>query len=164
MIRRPSRCRSTIEESYDNAYWPPYAYPYGKAADERPLLPEEDLRELFHAYYSAVTLMDHNLGRVLDFADANNLWDNTVIIFASDNGFSLMEHLHLYSKRNYSRESIHVPMMIHHPGMATEGRVCDRQVGLIDVLPTALGPCRSLALSQAHRWPVSGPTAGESGS
>lgn len=127
-----------IEESYDNAYWPPYAYPYGKAADERPLLPEEDLRELFHAYYSAVTLMDHNLGRVLDFADANNLWDNTVIVFASDNGFSLMEHLHLYSKRNYSRESIHVPMMIHHPGMATEGRVCDRQVGLIDVLPTAL--------------------------
>ena len=124
--------------SYDNAYWPPYAYAKGKAADTRPFMPEEDLRDMLKAYYSATTLMDYNLGRVLDFADANGLWDDTVIILASDNGFSLMEHRHLYSKRNYSRESVHVPMMIHHPGMTTEGQFCDRQVGLIDILPTAL--------------------------
>lgn len=124
--------------SYNNAYWPTYAYTYGTWRDTRPLLPEQDLREMFHAYYSAVSLMDYNVGRLLDFADRNNLWDNTVIIFVSDNGFSLMEHRHLYSKRNYSRESIHVPMMIHHPGMTTEGRFCDRQVGLVDLLPTAL--------------------------
>lgn len=122
--------------SYDNAYWPPYAYTYGKASDTRPYLTEAELRSLFHAYYSAVTLMDHSLGRLLDFADSRNLWDNTVIAFVSDNGFSLMEHRHLYAKRNYSREAIHVPMMIHHPGMRSEGRFCDRQVGLIDLMPT----------------------------
>ena len=82
--------------------------------------------------------MDYNLGRLLDFADSHNLWDNTVIAFISDNGFSLMEHQHLYSKRNYSRESIHVPMMIHHPGMTSEGRFCDRQVGLVDLMPTLI--------------------------
>jgi hypothetical protein len=49
-----------------------------------------------------------------------------------------MEHQHLYSKRNYSRESIHVPMMIHHPGMTSEGRFCDRQVGLVDLMPTLI--------------------------
>ncbi len=124
--------------SYDNAYWPPYAYTYGKASDTRPYLTEEELRSLFHAYYSAVTLMDHHLGRLLDFADSRNLWENTVIAFVSDNGFSLMEHQHLYSKRNYSRESIHVPMMIHHPEMSSEGRFCDRQVGLVDLMPTLI--------------------------
>ena len=124
--------------SYDNAYWPPYAYTYGKASDTRPYLTDDELRSLFHAYYSAVTLMDYNLGRLLDFADSHNLWDNTVIAFISDNGFSLMEHQHLYSKRNYSRESIHVPMMIHHPGMTSEGRFCDRQVGLVDLMPTLI--------------------------
>lgn len=117
--------------------WPSYVYSKGKD-DIRPLMPEAELRELLRAYYSAVTMMDHAVGQLLDYLDANQLWENTVVIFASDNGFNLMEHRHLYSKRNYSRESIHVPMMIHHPGMTTEGQFCDRQVGLIDIFPTAL--------------------------
>lgn len=124
--------------SYSDTYWPTYVYPKGTFQDQRPWLTDGELRGLMKAYYSAVTLVDNQVGRLLDFADANNLWENTVIIFVSDNGFSLMEHRHLYSKRNYSRESLHVPLMIHNPGMTTEGRVCDRQVSLIDFLPTTI--------------------------
>ena len=116
--------------------WPSYAYPRGKATDERPLMPEAEARELLKAYYGSVSMMDHAVGQLLDFVEARGLWDNTVIVFASDNGFSLLEHRHLFSKRNYSRESLHVPMMVHNPGMNNEGEVCERQVGLIDIFPT----------------------------
>lgn len=121
--------------SYNNAHWPSQAFPKGKGADKRPTMPTAERQELLKGYYSAVTLMDSQLGRVLDHLDTQNLWDSTIVVFCSDNGYSLMEHRHLFSKRNYSRESVSVPLFIHLPG-CSEGEVCDEAVSLLDLFPT----------------------------
>ena len=114
--------------------WPSWTFPKGRS-DPRPVMDDDTKRELFHAYYSSVTLMDSQLGRVLDTLDANEMWDDTVVLFLSDNGLSLMEHRRMFSKVNITREAVHVPLMIAAPGVEG-GHLCHRQVGLTDVYPT----------------------------
>ena len=37
-------------------------------------------------YYGCVTMLDHHIGRLLDYLDAEGLRENTLVIFTSDNG------------------------------------------------------------------------------
>ena len=44
------------------------------------------MREMRRAYYSAVSFMDHQVGRVLGAVEENGLSDNTVVMFIGDHG------------------------------------------------------------------------------
>jgi arylsulfatase A-like enzyme len=43
------------------------------------------------AYYASLSQCDANLGRVLDFMDSHNMWDDTMLIVWTDHGFFLGE-------------------------------------------------------------------------
>ena len=46
-------------------------------------------RQILSGYFSAITEMDKNIGRLLDWLEEKKLRDNTLIIFTSDNGMNI---------------------------------------------------------------------------
>jgi arylsulfatase A-like enzyme len=66
-------------------------------------------------YLRCVASVDDNVGRVLDFLDAEKLADSTVVIYTSDQGMFLGEH-GFFDKRFMYEESLRMPFLIRYPG------------------------------------------------
>jgi arylsulfatase len=86
---------------------------------------------------------DHRVGQVLQALRDNNLEDNTVVIYASDNGPDRAEYPYIGDTgpfRGYlgtvHEGSIRTPFMVRWPGRITAGRVSNEIVTMTDVFPT----------------------------
>lgn len=99
----------------------------------------EYVRQMREGYYGAITHMDHQIGRILDGLAEEGLMDNTVILFVSDHGEMLGDHL-LFRKAKPFQGSIQVPMFLWGPEayLGTCRRVSTDLVELRDVMPTLL--------------------------
>ncbi len=73
-------------------------------------------------YLRCVQSVDDSVGRVLDYLDNNNLRDNTLIIYTSDQGFFLGDH-GLYDKRLMYEESLRMPFLARYPKEIKAGTV-----------------------------------------
>jgi arylsulfatase A-like enzyme len=107
-----------------------------------PSLPVEErkrlnLEHLVRNYYRVLLSVDENLGRVLDYLDAEGLAENTVVVYTSDNGFFLGEH-GLFDKRLMYEPSIRVPMLVRYPARVKPAVDQSRLVLNVDVAPTLL--------------------------
>jgi arylsulfatase A-like enzyme len=88
-------------------------------------------------YLACVQSVDDNVGRVLDWLDANGLRENTVVIYTSDQGFFLGEH-GLYDKRFMYEESLRMPFLVRWPAGIKPGSV-SKAIGVnCDFAPTFL--------------------------
>lgn len=88
-------------------------------------------------YLSTAASMDRNIGRILDYLDANGLAENTLVIYLSDQGFYLGEH-GWFDKRFMYEESFRTPMVARLPGTITPGSVAEGFVLNTDIAPTLL--------------------------
>jgi len=88
-------------------------------------------------YYGAVAGIDENLGRVLEYLDRNDLAEDTVVVYTTDNGFFLGDH-GWYDKRFMYEPSLRVPLLVRYPRLGVAGRVEDRMTMNIDYAPTIL--------------------------
>jgi len=92
----------------------------------------------FRMYCEALTALDQQIGRVLDKLDELGIADNTIVIYAGDNGYFWGEH-HLVDKRWPYEESIRVPFIVRYPEYIRHpGRKAGQMVLNIDVAPTIL--------------------------
>lgn len=98
-----------------------------------PRTPEE-IRAHIAAYYAMITHADAQIGRVLKALRDNGLAENTIIVFAGDNGLALGRH-GLMGKQNLYEHSVHVPLIMSGPGISV-GRKSDAFCYLIDIYPT----------------------------
>ena len=99
----------------------------------------EYLHQLRAGYYAAITHMDHQIGRLLSALVEQKLMDNTVILFVSDHGEMLGDHL-LFQKAKPYQGSIRVPLFLSGPEryVGSHRRNCSDLVELRDVMPTLL--------------------------
>lgn len=88
-------------------------------------------------YLSTAASMDRNIGRILDYLDANGLAENTLVIYLSDQGFYLGEH-GWFDKRFMYEESFRTPMVARMPGVIAPGSEIDGFVVNTDIAPTVL--------------------------
>jgi arylsulfatase A-like enzyme len=91
-------------------------------------------------YFRCLAAADDNLGKLLDALEALGLAGNTVVIFASDNGYYFGEH-GLGDKRSAYEESIRIPFLVRLPGPPPKngtGRGVDALVLNVDLAPTLL--------------------------
>jgi arylsulfatase A-like enzyme len=90
-------------------------------------------------YYASITHVDAQIGRVLSWLRKRQMLDNTLIMFSSDHGEQLGDHL-LYRKSTPLHGSMGVPMIIRPPRswQAPRDARCDVPVALHDVMPTLL--------------------------
>lgn len=100
-------------------------------------------REMLKGYFAAVTAMDDNIGRIMDWVEARGLTQDTLIVFGSDNGFSC-GHNGFWGKgngtypRNMYENSVRVPFVMSQPGALPEGQAVSRLVSAYDFMPTLL--------------------------
>jgi uncharacterized sulfatase len=100
---------------------------------------EQDWRELFRAYCACTTFMDAQLGRVLDVLDRRQLWDKTLVIFASDHGYHTGER-QWWNKNTLFERSCRAPLVIAAPGMKG-GQTSHSLVEFVDLYPTVADFC-----------------------
>lgn len=98
-----------------------------------PRTPEE-IRRHIAEYYAMISHLDHEFGRVLDALEANGLADDTLIVFAGDNGLAVGQH-GLMGKQNCYEHSVRVPLIFAGPGVP-KGRRSDAYAYLLDIFPT----------------------------
>ncbi len=99
----------------------------------------EAYQEFVKQYLRCIAGVDRSVGQIMSTLDELQLADNTVIVYASDNGFFLGEH-GMSHKWLMHEESIRVPLIVKDPRLpkALTNRVCDDLVLNIDVAPTIL--------------------------
>jgi len=108
-----------------------------------PVTDEETRRAYLSGYFAAITAMDANLGRLLDWLEKNGLRDNTLVVFTSDNGMS-MGHHGVYGKGNATfplnmfDSAVKVPAIMSRPGHTPHAVVCEELLSHYDVMPTLL--------------------------
>lgn len=88
-------------------------------------------------YSKTVKSLDENVGRVLDYLEKNNMLENTVIIYTSDQGFYMGEH-GWFDKRFMYEESFSTPLVMHLPKRFAKRGHIDEMVQNIDFAPTML--------------------------
>jgi len=88
-------------------------------------------------YLACVSSVDDNVGRVLDYIDKNDLAENTMIIYTSDQGFYLGEH-GWFDKRFIYAESFKTPLLIKWPNQIKAGMTNDDMVQNLDFAQTFL--------------------------
>ncbi|MEQ8784752.1 MAG: sulfatase [Pirellulaceae bacterium] len=112
----------------------------GSYKKEQDKLNDDLRRQCKQAYYSSISFMDAQVGRVVDALDRLGLADNTIIVFTSDHGYHMGEH-GLWQKMSLFEGSAQVPMLIVAPGKSGNGGVAKSPVGLIDLYPTLTELC-----------------------
>ncbi len=99
--------------------------------------------ENLRGYFAAVSAMDEQVGRIIEKLQEKNKLEETILIFAADNGMN-MGHHGIWGKGNGTfpfnmfETSVKVPFLISYPGMIEENSSCSELVSAIDFMPTLL--------------------------
>jgi N-acetylglucosamine-6-sulfatase len=88
-------------------------------------------------YLRCLSAVDDGLGEIYDLLRKNGILDNTVLVFAGDNGFFHGEH-GKGDKRLAYNESMRIPLVMRYPGMAKAGSTVSEMVLNADIAPTFL--------------------------
>jgi len=88
-------------------------------------------------YLACIAAVDKSVGQVLDFLKESGLDKNTIVIYASDQGFYLGEH-GWFDKRWMFEESYRTPLLISWPGVTRPGSVNRDMVSNLDLAETFL--------------------------
>ena len=131
----------TAPDSYRADYPTNYAgpirdWPIYERVTEAP----DECAELRANYCAIVALCDAQIGRLLDYFDAHDLWQDTALVVSTDHGFLLGEHDWWAKLRMPCYDEVaHIPLFMHHP--ATADHAGTRRKSLtqtIDLMPTFL--------------------------
>ncbi len=108
---------------------------------------DQQLQRARQGYYAMISEVDHYVGRILDALDAAGKRDETIVVFTSDHGEWLGEHLR-YGKGYPADDAVsRVPLIIDAPGKhCADAR--DGIVEAVDIAPTLL----DLAAIQIPPW------------
>jgi choline-sulfatase len=98
----------------------------------------DDFAQATCCFYATCSMIDAQVGRVLDSLERTGQRDNTVIIFLADHGDMMGAHRLLTKGATPYEEVYNVPLLISAPDSAAHGSDCDRIVSLGDVCPTVL--------------------------
>jgi arylsulfatase A-like enzyme len=88
-------------------------------------------------YLRTAQSVDDGVGQILDYLDKNGLTENTIIIYASDQGFFLGEH-GWFDKRFPFEEALRMPFIMSYPKEIKPGTNSKALLGNHDILPTLL--------------------------
>ena len=92
-------------------------------------------------YAALIQSMDENVGRVLQALRESGRWDNTLIIFTTDNGgvYDISRQWPLRAgKGSFYEGGVRVPFVVYQHGKFEKGEVSDAVVSQLDIFPTLM--------------------------
>lgn len=120
-----------------DAYYEPRNAAFRAANLTGPDLVRWKYQRYLHDYLGCLKAVDESVARLLDYLDREGLAENTIVVYASDQGFYLGEH-GWFDKRWIFEESLRTPFLLRWPGVAKPGRVNRDLVSVLDFAPTFL--------------------------
>ncbi|TDE03091.1 sulfatase [Jiangella asiatica] len=111
---------------------------------------DDELQETKAAYYAMVTLVDDEVGRILNALDDEGLADNTVVIFTSDHGEMLGDHQLMLKGPMMYDVAVRVPLLLRWPGVIPPGQRRPELVQWVDLAPTLL-EAAGVAVRSTHQ-------------
>ena len=120
---------------------PPESFP---GDSERPFTEDEvriptflsdtaEVRAEVAQYYQSIARLDRGVGRLMDVLQQENKYENTVIIYISDNGAAFPE-----AKTTLYEPGMCLPCIVRSPMHGSQGTTCDGLVTWADLTPTIL--------------------------
>ncbi|MFH1921335.1 MAG: sulfatase-like hydrolase/transferase [Planctomycetota bacterium] len=102
---------------------------------------ESDRPAVLALYDGCVKMLDEEIERYLNLLEELGLLEQTLVVLTSDHGEQLLErgavgHSSCSLEGNLFDENIRVPLVLRYPAVLPEGKVVDRQVSQVDVMPT----------------------------
>ena len=95
----------------------------------------EQVLELIHGYFAAVSFVDAQVGKLLDELDRLQIRNNTIVALVGDHGFHLGEQ-GIWAKHSLFELSSLTPLIVSVPGQQTAGGTTNALVELIDIYPS----------------------------
>lgn len=96
------------------------------------------IEDYYRGYFELLKGVEIRLGDIYDALTTKGLIDSTLIIFMSDNGYLVGEHL-LMEKRLPYEESIRIPLFMRYPSEIEAGTIVSDQLAMnLDIAPTLL--------------------------
>ena len=94
----------------------------------------DEIRSHIADYYAIITHMDEQVGRLMGALNDSGLTEDTIIVYAADNGLAIGSH-GLMGKQNLYEHSIHVPVIFSGPSVP-KGEKSEALCYLLDLFPT----------------------------
>jgi len=103
-------------------------------------LPPEPYRTEYagHLYDGEIAYVDTNIGAFMSELHNLGIADKTLTVVTSDHGEGLGDHGEQTHSLLLYDSTLHVPLIFHSPPHLPGGHVIEREVSLIDVMPTVL--------------------------
>lgn len=98
---------------------------------------DDQMRNQRAHYYANCTMIDTQVGKIIDALETRGVLDNTLIIFTSDHGDCLNDHGHS-QKWNMYEQTVHVPAVVARHGLIEAGLKIPALVSLMDLGATIL--------------------------
>ena len=95
---------------------------------------EAMIRDQLAEYYAMIEHLDAQIGRILATLKRRGFAENTIIVYAADNGLALGSH-GLLGKQSVFEHSMRVPFIIGGPGIP-HGKSSQAFTYLLDIFPT----------------------------
>jgi prepilin-type N-terminal cleavage/methylation domain-containing protein len=108
------------------------------------------------SYYGKVSLIDHQIGQILEAFRQKGWLDHLLVVFLSDHGEMLGDHGRL-RKGTFHESTVRIPLLLRWPGRIPENAVTEALVESIDVFPTLIEAAGGDPLPDSlgqSLWPV----------
>jgi N-acetylglucosamine-6-sulfatase len=92
---------------------------------------------MIKSYLRCIAAVDQNVGRLLQWLEDNDLENDTIVVYSSDQSYYVGEH-GMAEKRWMYEESLRMPLVIRWPGKIKPGTEVNELVQNIDYAPTLL--------------------------
>ena len=131
-----NRMNPDQEAAWDEVYDPIIKKFYGSKLSGDDLVRFKYQRYM-QDYLASIAAVDKSVGELLDYLKENGLDKNTVVVYASDQGFYLGEH-GWFDKRFMYEESYRTPLLIQWPDVTQPGSINTDIVSNLDFAETIL--------------------------
>lgn len=135
-MRDYDRLTEAQQQVWD-AYYDPIIQSFKESKLSDKELTQWKYQRYMNDYLKCVQSVDDNVGRILDYLEENNMADNTLVIYTSDQGFYLGEH-GWYDKRFMYEPSFRTPLLIQYPRRIKRSKSIHQLVQNVDFAPTIL--------------------------
>jgi arylsulfatase A-like enzyme len=105
------------------------------SVESKPGIHGDTLTDWVRQYHQGVLAIDEGVGRLIRTLKQTGQYDNTLIVFTSDQGFAWGQHGMRHKLAPYDA-NIRSPLIVSMPKRLPSGKVCPTPVGGVDIVPT----------------------------